>query len=372
LSVSVHQWAPGFRSFGGGIAAFNRELALAAADRTAIRLAGKLDNTAPWHGLPLWGAGRCPEPGRTAFFAAGVAVLAVTHRPRLIVCGHVNFAPVALALRRSLDIPYVVLTYGVEVDSHLTPWRMRALRSAEAVWAISRWTAAKVRAAGVADERVSILPVTLREDAFDIGPPSPELRTRHRLAPNERVILTVARLDPGERYKGYDNVLRALPRVLREVGPVRYVVVGQGDDVERLKRLASDLGLLSHLILPGFVSDAELVDYYRMASAFAMPSVGEGFGIVYLEAMACGVPVLGGNRDGTVDALADGELGLLVEPTSIDAIARGLVRLLKREGPALWFDPPRLRHRSLELYGRSAFRRRVSQAIEPLLGARPS
>ncbi len=367
MSTSIHQWAPGFRSFGGGITAFNRELALAAAAHTDIRLAGKLDETGTWNGLPLWGARRCPQPGRTVFFAAGLATQAVRHRPRLIVCGHVNFAPVALAFRRSLGIPYVVLAFGVEIGPHLTPWRVRALRSAEAVWAISQWTAERVRATGVAHERVRILPVTVREEAFDIGPPSFELRTRLGIAPDEQVILTVARLDAGERYKGYDNVLRALPQVLREAGPVRYVVVGQGDDAARFKGLATELGMLAHVTLAGFVPDAELVDYYRLADAFAMPSAGEGFGIVYLEAMACGVPVLGGNRDGTVDALANGELGLLVEPTSVDAIADGLLRLLKRDGPALWFDPSGLRQRCLELFGRDAFRRRVDAAIGTLL-----
>lgn len=368
MSVSgVHHWAPGFRSFGGGIAALNRELALAVAARTEIQLAGKLDGPGSWNGLSLWGAGQCPRSVRTAYFAAGVSAIAIRRRPPLILCGHVNFAPAALALRRTLGIPYVVLAFGVDVDSHLTPWRRQALRSAEAVWAISQWTVDKVRAIGVADERVSILPGTLREEAFDIGPPSAGLRARLGIARDERVILTVARLEPGERYKGYDSVLRALPRVLREVGPVRYVVVGQGDDVARLKLLASELGLLSYVTLPGFVPDTELADYYRLASVFAMPSLGEGFGIVFLEATACGIPVLGGNRDGTVDALANGELGLLVEPTSIDAIADGLVRLMRREGPPEWFNPTELRRRTLERYGRSAFQRRVDQLIEPLL-----
>jgi glycosyltransferase involved in cell wall biosynthesis len=370
LSSSVHHWAPAFRSFGGGVAALNRDLALAIAGQATIHLAGKLDDTGEWNGLPLWGARRCPPLGRSAFFAGGLAVLAARDRPRLVVCGHVNFGPVALALQRTLGIPYVVLAFGVEIGPHLSLQRMRALRSAEAVWAISRWTAERVRATGVPEERVRILPVTLREEAFDVGPSSSELRTRLGISADERVILTIARLDSTERYKGYDNVLRALPLVLREVGPVRYLVVGRGDDATRLQSLASALGMAAHVTLPGFVPDTELADYYHLADAFAMPSTGEGFGIVYLEAMACGVPVLGGNRDGAVDALGNGELGLLVEPTSVDAIAEGLVRLLKREGPALWFDPSGLRNRCLELFGKGAFTRRVDAAISTLLAGR--
>jgi glycosyltransferase involved in cell wall biosynthesis len=128
-----------------------------------------------------------------------------------------------------------------------------------------------------------------------------------------------------------------------------------------LEILAHGLGVSQAVTFAGFVPDEELADHYRLADVFAMPSSGEGFGIVFLESMGCGTTVLGGNLDGSVDALDGGNLGLLVDPTSNKAIADGLVSLLRREGPELWFDRSRLSSAVNELYGREAFRRRVAE-----------
>jgi phosphatidyl-myo-inositol dimannoside synthase len=335
----------------------------------AVRLAGKMDTTGAWNGVPLWGAAQAPPWLRTPSFAVGLIGSALRDGPHLIVCGHINFAPVAMALHRMLGIPYVILAYGIDVGPSLSHLKSQALHGAQAVWAISRWTRERVALSGVREERINLLPVTVSESAFDVGPPSEALRQRHAIGSDEHVLLTVARLEASERYKGCDQVLRSLRAIRRAVGPLKYLVVGGGDDIPRLKALAVALQIQELVTFCGFVPDDQLPDYYRMAHAFVMPSVSEGFGIVFLEAMASGIPVLGGNRDGTVDALADGELGMLVDPESSDAIAGGLISILKREGPTLWFDPCALRRRCLELYGQAAFARRLWSAIEPLLGS---
>ena len=171
--------------------------------------------------------------------------------------------------------------------------------------------------------------------------------------------MTVARLSSTERYKGYDRMVEALPRVRECCGPVHFLVVGTGDDHVRVEALAHRVGVADCVTFAGFVPDDELADHYRLADLFAMPSTGEGFGIVFLEAMACGTPVLGGNQDGSVDALAGGRLGMLVDPTSIEEIADGLVSLLTKKGPALWFDPAELSTEATRAFGREAFQERV-------------
>jgi glycosyltransferase involved in cell wall biosynthesis len=114
---------------------------------------------------------------------------------------------------------------------------------------------------------------------------------------------------------------------------------------------------------PGFVPDDELPDYYRLADVFAMPSVAEGFGIVFLEAMACGTPVLAGNLDGSVDAVADGELGLLINPESVPEIAQGLCTLLEKEGPPIWFNRQSLHDAVTTRFGHDAFRACVAEIL---------
>ena len=119
--------------------------------------------------------------------------------------------------------------------------------------------------------------------------------------------------------------------------------------------------ILSAKGVVSLISDVAMAEHYRLADVFAMPSTGEGFGIVFLEAMGSGTPVLGGNQDGSVDALDGGKLGLLVDPTSVDAIADGLIALLKRQGPDLWFEREHLAEAVKATYGREAFRQKVSE-----------
>jgi len=189
------------------------------------------------------------------------------------------------------------------------------------------------------------------------------LAKRYNLRASERVVLTVARLDPGEDYKGYDRILQALPSIQAACGPVRFLLAGKGNDRPRLEAMARDLGVGHAVTFAGFVPDAELADHYRLADVFAMPSTGEGFGIVFLEAMACGTPVLAGNRDGSVDALDGGRLGHLVAPNDVDAIANGIIALLKRQGPGWWFDRQALHDAVTQRFGRTAFRETLRKVL---------
>jgi glycosyltransferase involved in cell wall biosynthesis len=168
--------------------------------------------------------------------------------------------------------------------------------------------------------------------------------------------LTVGRLSAEERYKGQDRVIGVLADLERSAGPVHYIVAGSGDDRPRLEELARASGVSRLITFAGFVPDEEIQDHYRLADVFVMPSTGEGFGIVFLEAMACGCPVIAGNRDGSVDALAHGELGRLVDPHSSEELLQALVETLgegrrhDRSIPGLErFSIPRFRDRVEEL-----------------------
>jgi glycosyltransferase involved in cell wall biosynthesis len=366
--LKIHVWAPAFAGFGGGISAFSRELALGIrALGHDARLFGKLDVPGKFDGMPLWGAKRYTRMSRSHAFAGRALLAAARHRPDHIVSTHINFGPVAQVAKRAFSTPFTLVAHGIDVHPGLSGASLAALRSADRIIAVSSWTRLRVLDLGGIDPQdVVVLPNTFDEARFQPADKPSELAHRYGIREGEKVILTVARLASDERYKGYDRIIRALPELQKTCGPIRFVLVGKGEDRSRLEALASVLGVKRLVTFAGFVPDNELADHYRLADVFAMPSTGEGFGIVFLEAMACGTPVVAGNRDGSVDALDKGRLGMLVDPNDVAAIAEGIAGVLGREGPQFWYDRDALSATVHERFGRSAFRKRLSDSL--LLG----
>lgn len=356
--MKFHLWSPRFTGFGGGITAFSHELAIGLQKLGHdLRLVGKMDAPGAWRGLPLWGAGACSRPWQTPAFVAVALASCARYRPDHVISTHLNFGPLAHLAKRAFGAPFTLVAHGIDVHDDLPPARRAALRAADRVLAVSSWTRQRVLDLGGIDPaRVAVLPNTIDETRFTVGARPEKLAKRYNLRADERVVLTVARLDPGEGYKGYDRIVRALPTVQAACGRVRFLVVGKGDDRARLEEMARGFGVEQAVTFAGFVPDEELPDHYRLANVFAMPSTGEGFGIVFLEAMACGTPVLAGNCDGSVDALDGGRLGHLVDPNNVDAIADGIIAMLKQQGPAWWFDTQALHDAVIQRFGRAAFR----------------
>jgi glycosyltransferase involved in cell wall biosynthesis len=331
-----------------------------------VRLLGKMDVPGKFDGIPLWGARRYPRMSRNHVFAGRALMAAGRHRPDHIVSTHINFGPVAQLAKRLFDIPFTLVAHGIDVHPGLSSASLSALRMADRVIAVSSWTRLRVLDLGGIDPQdVVILPNTFDAGRFQPSDKPVDLAQRYGIHAGEKVILTVARLASDERYKGYDRVIRALPELQKMCGPIRFIVVGKGEDRARLEALASVLGVRRLVTFAGFVPDNELADHYRLADVFAMPSTGEGFGIVFLEAMACGTPVVAGNRDGSVDALDHGRLGTLVDPNDIGAIAEGIAGVLRNEGPSLWFDRQALGAAVIKRFGRTSFRNCLSESLLP-------
>jgi glycosyltransferase involved in cell wall biosynthesis len=279
-----------------------------------------------------------------------------------------------MVARQSFGAPYILVAHGIDAWGITNASRRRALQKADLTLAVSNYTRDRlIQEVGLDPDRVRILPNTFAADRFAIAPKSPELLQRYGLRPDTPVILTVCRLEETERYKGYDQIIKAMPEILRLVPNARYLLVGRGSDRHRIEKLIAEAGVQDSVILAGFVPDEELAEHYNLCDIFAMPSQGEGFGIVYLEALACGKPVLAGNKDGSRDALADGELGLLVDPDDTAGIAAEIIRVLRREH---WrqknFHPELLRQRVIELFGFEAFKHAVTDLLGPFLGGRVS
>jgi phosphatidylinositol alpha-1,6-mannosyltransferase len=134
-----------------------------------------------------------------------------------------------------------------------------------------------------------------------------------------------------ETQKGIDSVIKSLPAVIDKIGPIEYRVVGEGDDVPRLQALARELGIAKHVLFMGGLPDAELREHYRRCSVFVLPSGQEGFGIVFLEAMAYAKPVIGGAHGGTPFVVKDRETGWLVNWSNTGEIAEAILMFLGDE-----------------------------------------
>jgi glycosyltransferase involved in cell wall biosynthesis len=320
-----------------------------------------------------------------------------------------HLLPVAFIARRILSLrclprarPSLVLViHGIDAWQ---PTRRRNVnrlaRRIDTVIAVSEVTGRRFVAwSRVPWEKIVILPNCVDLTEFTPGPKSPRLQARYGLE-DRTVIMTLGRLAFGGSYKGFDEVLEVLPDLLREFPLLAYLIVGDGSDRPRLIQKARSLGLnvrvsapegrdshsvkvakgssvessggrasprvlnvietavsdIPNVIFAGKISDAEKVEHYRLADTYVMPSRGEGFGIVYLEALACGVPVVASNVDGGREALREGKLGLLVNPANLEEIKAAIRASLQKERA---FVQP-----GLDYFSSANFQRRTSTLIQ--------
>ncbi|MDY7016214.1 MAG: glycosyltransferase, partial [Cyanobacteriota bacterium] len=270
-------------------------------------------------------------------------------------------------LKRLAGVPYWVVVHGEEAWNLENPQLQAALRHADRVIAVSHYTRNRLLTEQCLDPaRVSVLPNTFEASRFRIAPKPQYLLERYSLTPEQPVILTVTRLGRSSAEgKGYRQVLQALVRVRHQIPHIRYLLVGKGDDRDRVESLVARLNLSDCVTLTGFIPDEELCDHYNLCDVFALPSCIEGFGIVYLEALACGKPVLAGNRDGAVDPLDGGKLGVLVDPEDVDAIRDRLIDILKGACPnPTVYQSERLRQETLERFEFARFQRSLARLME--------
>jgi phosphatidyl-myo-inositol dimannoside synthase len=318
----------------GGIQRAGRHLAFllseyAASHRLEYRLLS-LNDTQELHRMRVGerefvftGAAR----GKTRF--AATALRAAARRPKLVLAAHPNLAPIVRGMHLVAPrMKSIVCTHGVEVWEPLPAMRRKSLCRATLVLAPSRATADFVISLqGVAPERVRVLPWGLDPD-FETKMAGATAAKLPDAFPSGRVILTVGRWLATERYKGMDTLIMAMPRLLLRWPELQLVMVGAGDDREWLEAIARESGVWRHVHFLSDLSYGELSACYAAAEVFALPSRGEGFGFVYLEAMARGKPVIGGAHGGAPEVIVDGATGYLVQHGDPVQLATSLDTLL--------------------------------------------
>jgi phosphatidylinositol alpha-1,6-mannosyltransferase len=250
-------------------------------------------------------------------------------KTKLVIAGHPNLAPVVRAMRfLAPRLKSIVCTHGVEVWEPLARMRRMALRRANVVLAPSKYTAEHVAAVqGVATEKIRVLPWAL-DPQFEMLAPHAAQAVAPANFPEGRVVLTVGRWRTEERYKGMDTLITALPRLLPRWPELQLAAIGEGDDRAWLEDLAEENGVRRHVHFLSGLSYEELAACYAHCEIFALPSKGEGFGLVYLEAMACGKPVIGGAHGGAPEVIDDGRTGYLVPHGDAAQLATAVDTLL--------------------------------------------
>lgn len=301
------------------------------------------------------------------FGLAGVAV-ALRTRPRKILVFHVSLMPVAWICAAVSGAEVILFTHGWEISHNRRFVDRYFAGKASRLISVSRRTALDLDAFLICSRRhgtksVSLLPPTFDELRYQVtNHDQGEVRQRLGIERSDAVLLTVGRLEASERGKGHDRVIRALPQLAQRYPNIRYLIVGEGNNSQRLRAIANRLGVSDRTRFVGFASD--LRDFYSVADVFVMPSTQEGFGIAFLEALACGVPVVAGGIDGSPTPLSWGLDGFLCDPyceaSVVDAI---LAALDSRTAGDPRGDSARLAMSVREDFGTAAFEDRLDALL---------
>ncbi len=269
--------------------------------------------------------------GAPAYLAAVTKELLKGGKYDLVLCAHINLIPVAWLFAKLLKVPLILQVYGIDAwQPTARSFTNRWVASVDMVISISNYTTDRfLEWSQVSSERCRLLPNAIDLKKYGEDEKSLELMKKYGLA-GKAVLMTLGRMSSEEQYKGFDKVLELLPELKKKIPKIVYVIAGDGDDRPNLEEKAQLLEVADSVVFTGMVDEAEKADLYRVADLYVMPSRGEGFGFVFLEAMACGIPVVASLVDGSRDAVRDGRLGIMVDPDDREELLQAIIQGLEQ------------------------------------------
>ncbi|MDB5109845.1 MAG: hypothetical protein JWR67_959 [Mucilaginibacter sp.] len=252
----------------------------------------------------------------------------------IIILSHINLAIIGLLIKRiNPKCKIWLIAHGIEVWRPLSFLKKLFLKRCDKIICVSNFTKQEIVRRhqttpalchvlnNVVDPFMK-LPVTFTKPG--------NLLNRYQLTSANTIIFTLTRLASSEQYKGYEQVIKALNKLKLNFPGIKYILSGQYDTIEetRIKKLIADYQVEEQVILTGFIDESELADHFLLADLFVLPSKKEGFGIVFIEALACGLPVICGNADGSIDAIRNGELGKSIQVDDPDELEKAITECL--------------------------------------------
>ena len=285
------------------------------------------------------------------------------YKPDYIICGHLNFLPIIYLLRKFKDIKYSVSIYGIEIIPELKSIIKEAINKADKIITISNYTKSLIiRKLPNVENRIFMLKSAVNADEFNI-----EKKDAHKInllsLKNKKIILTLARLSTNED-KGQHRVLKSLPKIIEQIPNAVYLIVGGGND-DRINKFLFENPILSKSVcFTGEILNQEKKIFYNLADVFIMPSKTEGFGIVFIEALACGLPVICSDGYGCRGGLLGGELGKLVDPEDTNSISNIIIECLSKENDLSLSQRKSIRKKTIKVYGLKKWDRTVSDFLK--------
>jgi phosphatidyl-myo-inositol dimannoside synthase len=296
------------------------------------------------------------------------AVLKEAQNSRLVILSHINLLILGYVIKTIAPKTKLVLfAHGIEVWSKLPQWKKRMLHKCDHILPVSNFTKNKMaQLYQLPESKFTILNNCLDPFLPTIQEPcnkDEKLLARYGIGATDKVLLTLTRLASRERYKGYELVMQAVHDIKAQYPSIKYLVVGKYDlaEKQRLDNLINRLSLQENIILAGFIPDEELAAHYSLADLYIMPSRKEGFGIVFIEAMFYGKPVIAGNADGSVDALKNGKFGVLVNPLNQQQITDAIVEVISNKEKFLPAHKEVMNH-----FGFSVYKEKLKNIVEKI------
>jgi len=252
----------------------------------------------------------------------------------VVILSHINLSLVGLVIKIINPKCRVwLIAHGIEVWRPLSIWKKALLKRCDKIICVSNFTKQQM----INWHKVDATSCTVLNNAIDPFMELPKvfvkpqrLLDKYNLTANSPVIFTLTRLATTEQYKGHDQVINVISKLTHAFPGIKYILSGQYDADEgiRINKLIKANNVQEQVILTGFIDEKELADYFLLADLFVLPSKKEGFGIVFIEALACGLPVICGNADGSNDAIRNGELGKAINVDDLAELEQAITENL--------------------------------------------
>lgn len=282
----------------------------------------------------------------------------------IVILSHINLLVAGWLIKKmNPSAKIMLLAHGIEIWGELSKHKKNMLTCCDKILSVSHFTSEAIAAKhGISKSKLIVLnncidPFLNNEvNTFAIK----NIRNKYLFAEDDIVLLTLTRLSAKDRYKGYDVIIAAMVNLVAENKKIKYLLAGgcSKDEQQFIQQLIKDNNLINHVVLAGYVEEDDLAAYFSMADVYVMPSTKEGFGIVFIEAMYYGIPVIAGNTDGSTDALLNGKLGLLIPPNDPKEMELAIKKIIENKSA---FQPNH--HLLMENFGYDAYKIKLEKIL---------